>query len=482
MANIKEILEPRMGQIERVIGNHYRRKAKRRPAPVLPKGEWKSPAKPGRHFTVGISRQEIVPDDIADNRYYIAGYYGPKTITGVHDPVCATAIWLDDNAGMGAVAFVSIDCIGFSRHDVDAVRARMAPWARRVGCREIHFFATHTHAGVDTLGLWGKLPKSGRDKKFIELMVDRICAALEAAYETRRCGDLFLGKVEEPAGYHDDYRLPEVYCTTLTRLRFEAYDGGAPVFLVNYAAHPGMMGADNTEMSADWVHWFREDIRKATGGEVIFINGLIGGLVYPHEEWPEDRLASTELAGHRIAELALAVSEEQKLAPKIGSISQDIYIPCDNTLLTIAGMLRILPAKMNATGEGAYGLSVKTSLHYFEIGALRMLSVPGEMFPELAYGGYLPEEAAACGCPSQNPQPLLEIADDPGLVMLGLGNDELGYIIPPNDFFLDPKTPYFVNGYDHLGRKHYEETVGVGVRAAPVIAETFREMLKQIKA
>jgi len=226
----------------------------------------------------------------------------------------------------------------------------------------------------------------------------------------------------------------------------------------------------------------REDFTAATGGEVIFINGLIGGLIYPHEEHPDDRLRSTEIAGHRIAALALSVGDERKLEPRVSSMSQDVYLPCENTLLTIAGLLRIIRAEMIPTGEGRFGLSVKAAVNYFEIGDVHILTVPGEMFPELAYGGYLPEDGASSGGPEINPTPLLEIAGDPELVMFGLGDDELGYIIPPNDFFLDPERPYFTNAHDHLGRKHYEETVSVGIDAAGRIAETWKEMLKRIKA
>ena len=478
MAKVTETLEKYVGSLEGLVAKHYKSKAKRKPAPPIPQAEWIAPgeSKTG-HWTVGISKQALVPDDIADNRYYIAGYYGPKTVTGMHDPMCATAIWLDDNAGKGALVLVSVDCVGFLRHDADVIRQRMAGWSKRHGCRAMHFFGTHNHAGIDTLGLWGKLPKSGRDKKFIQLMHDKICEAIETAYNTRRCGELYAGQIEEPEGYHDDYRLPKVYCKTLTRLRFEPFDGGAPVYLVNYAAHPGMLGSKNTLVSADWVYWFREDIEERTGGEVIFINGLIGGLVYPHEENPDDVWFSTELAGHRIAELALSVENERRLEPKLGSMSQDVYLACDNTLLTLGGVLKLIPAVMHATGEGRFGVSLKSAVNYFEIGDVRILTVPGEMFPELAYGGYLPEEEAGSGSPDQNPAPLLEIAGDPDLVMFGLGDDELGYIIPPNDFFLDEKRPYFENGRDRLGRKHYEETVSVGRGAAAAIAETFQKML-----
>jgi len=483
MPDLMPFLEKSVGEIEKRVAKRYMSKAKKNPVPELPTAPWNAPGESKRgHYTVGISKQELVPDDIADGRYYIAGYYGPKKVTGMHDPMCATAIWIDDNAGKGALALVSIDCVGFLRHDADVIRARMAAWSRLHGCRGMHFFGTHNHAGIDTLGLWGKLPASGRDKKFIRLMRDQICEAIVTAYHTRRCGDLYAGKIDEPEGWHDDYRLPKVYSKTLTRLRFAPKDGGNPVYLVNYAAHPGMLGSENTLVSADWVHWFREDIEEKTGGDVIFINGLIGGLIYPHEENPDDKWFSTELAGHRIAALALAVSGERKLEPRIGTMSQDVYLACDNTLLTLGGVLKIIPAGMHATGEGRFGLSLKTSLSYFEIGDLRILTVPGEMFPELAYGGYLEADTASGGGSEQNPAPLLEIAGDPNLVMFGLGNDELGYIIPPNDFFLDEKRPYFSNGIDQHGRKHYEETVSVGKGAASAIAQTWKGMLERIRA
>ncbi|MCL2495083.1 MAG: hypothetical protein FWE98_05440 [Oscillospiraceae bacterium] len=482
MAKVTEQIEKYVGSIENLAAAYYKTKAKLCPAPAIPKAEWIPPgeSKTG-HYTVGISKQEMVPDDVASERYYIAGYYGPKTITGMHDPQCATAIWIDDNAGRGALVLVSIDCVGFLRYDADVIRQRMAGWSKRHGCRAMHFFGTHDHAGIDTIGLWGKLPKSGRDKKFIDLMHDKICEAIETAYNTRRCGELYAGQIEEPEGYHDDYRLPIVYSKILTRLRFAPFDGGAPVYLVNYAAHPGMMGGKNREMSADWVYWFREDIKAQTGGEVIFINGLIGGLIYPHEE-DVPNLEATEIAGHRIAELALAVENEHKLEPRIGVMSQDIYLACDNTLLVLGGILKVLAAKFQATGKGRFGLSAKTALNYFEIGDLRILTVPGEMFPELAYGGYLEEDLASNGGSAMNPTPLLEIANDPDLIMFGLGDDELGYLIPPNDFFLDDKRPYFVNAHDQHGRKHYEETVSVGVDAAQVIADTWKDMLERIRA
>jgi len=482
MPDILSIAEKAVGTVENLAARHYHKKSKRKPAPPLPKAVWAPVTKAQSHYTVGISKQALVPDDVDSGRYYIAGYYGPKKLTGVHDPQCATAIWIDDNSGKGALVLVSVDCVGFAGHDVNAIRARMSAWAKKVGCRAMHFFGTHDHAGIDTMGLWGKLPKSGRDKKFIAFMYDKICAAIEAAYSARLDGSIFFGQVTAPEGYQDDYRLPQVYCPVLSRFRFVPDSGGREIFLVNYAAHPGMLGDKNTLMSADWVHWFRETLYEKNGCEVIFINGLIGGLVYPHEEYKEDPMRSTALAGRLIAELTLSVENERKLEPRISAMSQEFYIPCDNTLFLLAGILKIFPTKMYATGVGRFGVSMKTQLAYFDIGGVHILTVPGEMFPELAYGGYLSEEESGNGCPCQNPVPLLELAGDSELLMFGLGNDELGYIIPPNDFCLHEQKPYFDNARDKHGRKHYEETVSVGMDTAAAVADAFKLMLEAIHA
>lgn len=53
--------------------------------------------------------------------------------------------------------------------------------------------------------------------------------------------------------------------------------------------------------------------------------------------------------------------------------------------------------------------------------------------------------------------------------VVGLCNDELGYIIPDNDFFLDSKLPYINNGKDNFDRSHYEEINSTG----PDTARTF---------
>ena len=103
-----------------------------------------------------------------------------------------------------------------------------------------------------------------------------------------------------------------------------------------------------------------------------------------------------------------------------------------------------------------------------------MLLLPCELFPELAYGGYLGAQESATGKDgSVNPRTLTDICGDEKLLIFGLANDEVGYVVPPNDFLLDTEVPYLENAHDKHGRNHYEETNSLGPATAETIAELF---------
>ena len=119
---------------------------------------------------------------------------------------------------------------------------------------------------------------------------------------------------------------------------------------------------------------------------------------------------------------------------------------------------------------------------------------PGEMFAELVYGGLLEEVTGDLNTdphnPSaENPETFVEIAARYGksfgaghedLLVFGLSNDMTGYVVPPNDFVLNPTLPY-INDYRVTpDRKHYEETNSVGPNMAYVMAENFEALLAGI--
>ena len=62
--------------------------------------------------------------------------------------------------------------------------------------------------------------------------------------------------------------------------------------------------------------------------------------------------------------------------------------------------------------------------------------IPGEIFPELVYGGSRINEEST----NENPNTILELAANYGidnLIIIGLCNDEIGYIVSPSDFLVN---------------------------------------------
>ncbi|MGN1345335.1 MAG: hypothetical protein ACI4V1_01005, partial [Eubacteriales bacterium] len=132
-------------------------------------------------------------------------------------------------------------------------------------------------------------------------------------------------------------------------------------------------------------------------------------------------------------------------------------------------------------GKSETGYCLQSELSVLTLGEHTLALIPGEIFPELVCGGYLTDGAASPS--AENPTPLSEIAANYGhtsLLICGLANDELGYIIPPNDFYLSEESPYFARGLDPSGRTHYEETNSVGAGTACRIAEAFEAALRAL--
>ena len=438
-----------------------------------------------KYFTAGFGKAVMLPDDIKTKKYYIAGYGENNPAKGVIDPQYAHALWLDDNSGKGGHLFVSLDIVGLLNKDVNALKKALGEFKEITGCQTITIMSTHNHAGIDTMGIWGKLPHTGKDRKFMTILFNAVITAASAAYRDRREGKLYHGTIEVP-DMQEDIRTPEVYSKTLTRLRFVPNDGTREIYFLNFASHSESLQGCNSLISADFPCYLREKIRNETGAETIYGVGAIGGMISMEIEDEdglrrENRLLeSTRSIGYKLADYALSIKKEKKLEPRISYIRQEFYVPVENPVLTIACQIGLLNAdayKIPYSDKKA----LKSEISYFEIDELKILMIPCELFPELAYGGYLSEDESAEGLSLDiNPEPLIEIADDDDLLIFGLANDELGYVLPPNDFMLNDDTPYLDKAIDRFGRRHYEETNSMGPGTAEIIAENFRILMNKV--
>jgi len=470
--------------VRKIAVRSGRKMNKRGPAPAIPE------ARPvrlrGEGFTVGFARRETMPEDVNGKKYWMAGFRTGNRVTGVNDPMTVSAMWIgcDAIAARGGILMVSADCIGLSRCEVNRVRESLADFARRANCVSINISCTHTHAGIDTLGYWGKakvgpLPGDGKDPAFMDMFLKSIRDACVEAYENRRAGKLYMGSARVPEAVSEG-RQPTAPRDVLGRIRFVPGDGSAETWLLNFGAHPNTLGGKNSKVSADYPYYLREKINEARETNVLFAAGAIASI-NAGGYGSDDRFERTVLQGETLAAAALSIDNDEELEPEITVLCQPYYSPVDNGVLALMGLLKIINAEKYPCPRGDLGVALQSELTYIRLGRQPILLIPGEMKPELAFGGYAPAETSATGLGEEiNPPPLCEIAGDDNLLVFGVTNDMTGYIIPPNDFMLHESEPYLGKHKDRNGANHYHETNSLGFLTAETIADTFSKMMGRV--
>ena len=338
------------------------------------------------------------------------------------------------------------------------------------------------------MGIWGPLPFSGKDEKFMQELFDAVLFSAYDAYTNRKNGKLYLGTIEVP-DMQEDIRTPIVYSKTLTRFRFVPDDKSNEIWILNFASHSESLQGCNHLVSADFPCYLREKIKKTSGADVLYGVGAIGGMI--SMDIPEEKLLrkeyrlieSTRDIGYKLADYALKISDDIKLNANINFARKEFYADVENPVLTIACDVGLLCADKFARKESPNYWCLKSEITYFEIGGKKMLLLPCELFPELAFGGALSADESGTGKGSEvNPALLCDIVGDKEILIFGLANDELGYVLPPNDFVLNEKMPYLDNGRDCHDRRHYEETNSMGPNTAKFIADTVQQIIDAVRA
>ncbi len=442
---------------------------------------------PGKKWTCGFGKASFTPDDYDSKTYYIAGYDSNNPVKGVLDNLYARAVYLDDNRGDGGVVFCALDCVGMSRKDINDIR-KLALESGRLGkVKSINISSTHTHAGIDTQGLWGeKIYKSGKDESFMNSLKKAAAQAVISAFENRKDGRFFMGHtvVEDMQA---DVRTPETYDKNLTRFRFSPNDKTGDIYIVNFASHAELLGTTSL-VSADFPAYLIKEIEeKASGSDAVFFNGAIGGMISAKEikkvyRDSIDCEAYMKDFGKRLGEIALSVSNETELMPILNIKSKGIAVPGDNTVLILARYLKVLNNDIGRTKKRSK-VCIYSEVGYLELGDKDVAAflIPGELFPELYNGEFLSEKDSANHRPSDYPKVLSDMTDCKHKFVIGLCNDELGYILAENDFLLNEALPYINKATDDMDRDHYEETNSTGPATGKIILDETEDLIESAK-
>ena len=488
---------------------------------LLCKGAWHEPGKqrenpcflpgdeafdftPGDHWTLGFGKTNLTADpeiraNAAAGRYLIAGYTHTQS-ESIMDDLFAKAVYLDDNTDRGGILYAAVDCIGLSDTDVKDIRALVWDWARTAKIKSIQIAATHVHSGIDTIGLWADIPYDGKDAAFQRHLIEQTAEALRLAYDNRRDGKLFVADTALE-GMMEDSRAPEVFDTKLTRFRFKPTGGGKNVYLITMGCHPEMMGPYNPQISADFPAYAAQYIYEKKGAQAMFIQGALGGLITVPglpEMMDQHRQGNVTYGpsmvpafGKKVGQYALgelgSLSAEAELPAVLNIASAKIDFPVENIALALSAKLRILNHGIYSRWGKYY---IPCEISYLRLGGLAesvdILVTPGELAPEIAFGGFMDKTQSANRKDYARPAVFEALRGydfaSGRQIVFGLANNFIGYILPENDFYLHTWFPYFNIAEDRLGRGHYEETVSAGPQTARLLSEGFDRIFKNVEA
>jgi hypothetical protein len=436
----------------------------------------------------GFAEADITPKVGGDRPVYLAGFGHNRVATKVHDRLFARAVVLKH--GGKKVALVSVDLVGFFHPNVVRVRQSLP------GFDYVLVSSTHNHEGPDTLGLWGENAfKGGVDKDYVAGVEKDIAFAVKTASAFARPVTAVLGTAQAPELLHDA-REPYVKHDELTAVKFFDKDNQPAGIVVQWNCHPETLGGKNTQLSADFVGYTVKHLQDKHRCGVVYLTGTVGGLMTSlHVEvkddkgkvLPEDSFEKTERYGVLVGELAdkaLASAKPVTLTP-IEARSRAVFLPLDNKLYQLGRKVGVLerqaflwagdpykaePAEATETKKP---LCLKTEVGWLRLGDLEAAAIPGEIYPELVLDKVQDPADPGADFPDAPVEPAIyKQMRGPHKMLIGLANDEVGYIIPKRQW--DEKPPFC------YGRKkaQYGEENSVGPETAPILCRAFKELLE----
>jgi hypothetical protein len=439
--------------------------------------------KDGDTFTDGNGNGKFDP-------VWIAGFGNGRAANGIHDDLWARTMVIDD--GKTRMAIVALDVIGFMSNEVIDIRNLIPASA---GVTYTIIASTHTHEGPDLLGLWGPPFKSGVNRAYMEYVKTQTVKSVEAAVTSMRPVRLVISEDLTGASHLvKDTREPEVLDPGLRIIRvIDKINGNTMGSLIAWGNHPETLWGKNLMISSDFPHYVREGVEKGVfngdslikqgiGGVAVYINGAVGGLMTTHpslsvkdpfsgKEFKEPSFGKAEAQGKQLALLVLNAMEKPVENIEMAGISlivRTLTLPIDNKMFRLATSLGIL-------NRGTAGwMKMRTELSVFNMGPLSFATVPGEVYPEIINGGVeAPEGGDFNGYPEEVP-PVREMMTGKYKLIIGLANDEIGYIIPRSQW--DVKKPFT------YGRKEspYGEENSLGPGTATILHRNLKDMLSEL--
>jgi hypothetical protein len=376
-------------------------------------------------FMVGAAKRQISPSVMTvppDGNVWLGGYgFGRvRKSTGLLAPIYVRAMVIA--AGEQVVAFAENETQGafpvykrgpFGLTDIAA--AVEAATGGQIPRTHVIVSSDHSHAGPDTTGVWGGLPDS-----YMAFIRDQTVGAITDALAARRPAQLLSGTADATALLHSQFDTPpndQVDGELRVLVAADPADATRhQSVLINFAAHATVMGSDNTLVSADWPGVVATNIEAALGIDTAVVMVADVGRTQPNRSEVPGETDPEKLAAYAGDVTARVLAAADTLSPAGGTQIDATQLFLRETYANDFFPLVLLGSVIARSNKPPWldGGVVGTVVSAVRVGDLFFAAVPGEAYPAIQFA--LQERVPAARH-----------------FIFGLANDQLGYLIAPEE-------------------------------------------------
>ena len=289
----------------------------------------------------------------------------------------------------------------------------------------------------------------GGDLGWLERAGQRIASTAAEAVRAMQPARLELACDDHPllGSLQGVDRPPVVKDPFLFVMRLVARSTGQTIAtVVNWSDHPEVFGRRNTQITSDYPHWVRAYLEKRFGGTALFFGGSIGklsplgdqvslldpgtGKIAEDGTWRKAELLGTEIG--RLAERALKSAEPINL-DSLSIQTEIVFVPMHNSHFRAAEAVGVFAGRKPLYTNGQLDPATEER-DLPDVGRVKYPT--GRQF------------------------------------ILGLGNDEIGYLIPKAEW--DEEPPWLMNA----AKPWYGEINSSGPDAAGAILRALVALIR----
>lgn len=352
----------------------------------------------GGQLRVGVAKAPITPSEPGQ---FLAGYGANRPAEGVHDDIWCRAMAIGD--GENTIVIVSLDLLGLFFAD----SREIARGVEGVPEDNIVITCTHVHSAPDVIGLWGPNPAtSGVDREYLAMVKRRARQVINAAVsaEAMMPARLRFATATAPPGTGYNARERELIDRDISIMQAQTLDGQPIATLVNYACHPEVLTTPSRLVTSDYVHYLRDEMESNATGDVVFVNGALGGMVTP--EVSANTFEEAERVGRALGRAALeAMAQAEEVTDAEVRLKRAVIaLPFANPGLAAAAAAGVIARKPSEEG------TIETTVVAGRIGPAQFATLPGEALPKVGLA-------------------VKRLMSAKYKFFFGLGDDELGYLL-----------------------------------------------------